>query len=267
MEEKREDKKLNTHFSKMSQSEIDEYINTYVEKQIQNFSQDDLLKKGSEIKTKNKKNFILLFSLSCIFLCLAVVSFILGALVLDKFLTLGAVLTFVFIVLFIFMSTKIKFLKANEKDCVRFELEHDIKAQIKEFINIEKEIEETNKSLLALDPEYIDGKKIKTVQIVDSYTTYSDKLHAVLNYQEIIQHRVYKFLVTFEDDTTSLYTTEEGTNVYNKLIVHINKKISKTGTSSSPKSSADELAKYKNLLDDGAITQEEYEQKKKELLK
>lgn len=36
--------------------------------------------------------------------------------------------------------------------------------------------------------------------------------------------------------------------------------------SSNPISSADELKKYKELLDSGAITQEEYDKKKKELL-
>jgi len=41
--------------------------------------------------------------------------------------------------------------------------------------------------------------------------------------------------------------------------------VSKTD-SSSPASTADELKKFKELLDTGAITQEEYDEKKKKLL-
>lgn len=47
------------------------------------------------------------------------------------------------------------------------------------------------------------------------------------------------------------------------------KAVSAKGTdnaASTPISAADELMKYKNLLDSGAITQEEYESKKKQLL-
>lgn len=43
-------------------------------------------------------------------------------------------------------------------------------------------------------------------------------------------------------------------------------KASKTDTSSAASSTADELLKYKNLLDLGAISQEEYDKKKSQLL-
>lgn len=51
----------------------------------------------------------------------------------------------------------------------------------------------------------------------------------------------------------------------NKLVELINKKIALTNPNTTV-SSADELAKFKKLLDNNAITQEEYEAKKKQLL-
>lgn len=51
------------------------------------------------------------------------------------------------------------------------------------------------------------------------------------------------------------------------LIITSKMKIQKkTPVKKAEPSVADELLKYKNLLDAGAITQEEYEEKKKELL-
>lgn len=111
----------------------------------------------------------------------------------------------------------------------------------------------------------IRGREIKKAKIIDSYTEYSDKLHAVLNYQEIIQHRIYKFLVTYVDNSTEILSVEEESELYNKLILYIDKE-------EEPKyviekqSVADEILKYKQLLDAGAINQEEYEKKKKKLL-
>ena len=87
----------------------------------------------------------------------------------------------------------------------------------------------------------------------------------ILSHAFFIQNRIYKFLVTYEDNSTEIFTAEEGTKLYNKLILYIDK-----GGNSQPvvskRSSADEILKYKNLLDAGAITPEEYDQKKKKLL-
>ena len=47
-------------------------------------------------------------------------------------------------------------------------------------------------------------ENIKAVTILDSYTEVSDKLHAFLNYQEIIQTRVYKFSVDYKEDRKSV---------------------------------------------------------------
>ena len=112
----------------------------------------------------------------------------------------------------------------------------------------------------------IDGKIIQYTKIIDSYTEYTDKLHAFLNYQEVIQHRMYKFLVIFDDNTQDIYTAEEGTKVYNKLVLHLKQETSGTPQQENRISSADEILKYKRLLDEGIITQEEFNKKKEELL-
>lgn len=51
-----------------------------------------------------------------------------------------------------------------------------------------------------------------------------------------------------------------------ELLVERQGKNNKANIQSTNNSSADEIKKYKELLDDGAITQEEYERKKKEIL-
>lgn len=107
--------------------------------------------------------------------------------------------------------------------------------------------------------------KIKSVSILDSYTEYSDKLHAVLNYQEIIQTRVYKFKVDYIDGTSKVITAAENSEEYNLLIPYVNK-AADTETNSSNIDNIAKLREYKQLLDDGIITQEEFDAKKKELL-
>ena len=105
--------------------------------------------------------------------------------------------------------------------------------------------------------------KIANVSILDSYTKYSDKLHAVWNFQEIIQTRVYKFKVDYIDGTSKVVTAAENSEEYKILI-------SKTGGTAVVQQTKNEnhnkLREYKKLLDDGIITQEEFDAKKKELL-
>ena len=106
--------------------------------------------------------------------------------------------------------------------------------------------------------------KIKSVAIIDSYTEYSDKLHAVLNYREIIQTRVYKFKVNYIDGTSKVITAAEGSEEYSILITHVNS--STENQAEMPNNNIGKLREYKKLLDDGIITQEEFDAKKKELL-
>lgn len=105
---------------------------------------------------------------------------------------------------------------------------------------------------------------IKCVTILDSYTEFSDKLHAVFNYQEIIQTRFYKFKVDYNDGTSKIVTAAEGSEEYSVLITRVgNGVIDPTDSSDN---NVEKLRKYKQLLDDGIITQEEFEAKKKEIL-
>ncbi len=56
--------------------------------------------------------------------------------------------------------------------------------------------------------------------------------------------------------------------IVNATVNPIAEEIIKPDSSPSiPRSEADEIRKYKELLDEGAITQEEYEKKKKQILK
>lgn len=126
--------------------------------------------------------------------------------------------------------------------------------RIKRQLKIEIEIETKNK----MDPNYVDYTSIVKVTLVDSYTEVSDKLHAVLNYQEIIQTRYYKFKVDFKDGTSKIVTAQENSENYNKLMSLI-------GTE-KPQDRTEELRKYKELLDAGVITEEEFEAKKKQIL-
>ena len=68
-------------------------------------------------------------------------------------------------------------------------------------------------------------------------------------------------LRAFKKETAN--KTEE---FYNYIMKKINESNSNQGSSNSNNSAADEIKKYKELLDMGAITEEEYEAKKKELL-
>lgn len=107
-------------------------------------------------------------------------------------------------------------------------------------------------------------EKIKTVSILDSYTEVSDKLHAVLNFQEIIQKRVYKFKVEYNNGTSKIITAAEGSEEYSILISRVNS--SAANQTNSEDNKIEMLREYKKLLDEGIITQEEFEAKKQKLL-
>lgn len=112
----------------------------------------------------------------------------------------------------------------------------------------------------------LDFDNITRVAILDSYTEMSDKLHAILNYQEIIQTRVYKFKVDYKDGTSNIVTATENSEEYNVLMPLVNKNIDTQVPTTQEKSNIEKIREYKQLLDDGIITQEEFETKKKELL-
>ena len=61
-------------------------------------------------------------------------------------------------------------------------------------------------------------------------------------------------------------TPKMADEIYNLILQKINEAHSNAGTVVNQLSGADEIVKYKNLLDQGIITQEEFDKKKSELL-
>ncbi len=231
-----------------------------VNEKMKNMSEEEIENQGRKIAKEKKLTFVL----ACIFsgfctLC-GIVLLILGECI-NEF---GSM----FSISIILICVSISVLIATFNNIKPSQFKWTFKEW---FINNEKrEIEKVNKSIQSAKDtiesmKLIDGKYIASATLVDTYTEYSDKLHAILNYQEIIQTRMYKFLVTFEDGSSKFYTEKEGSKKYNILIQHINFE----GASKEQCfiSNADELKKYKELLDMGAISQDEFDKKKKELLK
>lgn len=89
-------------------------------------------------------------------------------------------------------------------------------------------------------------------------------MHAFLNYEEVIQTRYYKFKVVYLDGSSVIETCKEDDKRYNVLISLVNNNSEKSNK--EEKSVAEKIREYKKLLDDGIITQEEFEKKKDELL-
>lgn len=136
--------------------------------------------------------------------------------------------------------------------------EKRVKRQLEISIRQENSIQQKNERL------FIDDN-IVNVTLVDSYTKVTDKLHAILNYQEIIQTRYYKFKVDYKDGHSKIVTEKEGTVKCSNLLSLINRG---SPVENNPQiNSTEEIRRYKKLLDDGIISQEEFEQKKRQLLK
>ena len=243
----------NSEQNKSLENMTDEEIHDIALKSVSNMTEEEINKKGAEVKKKHLFAFGFFLTLSVCSLVLAVL-----CIVFNK-ISIVAIFIPIFIVAvcFTFKNMKPSQFKYSYRDWVLYENEINTKRVRSEVITTQKKLH---------DMETIDNKKIKSAKIVDSYTEYSDKLHAFLNYQEIIQTRIYKFLVTFEDDTSKVYTVKEGSKEYNKFMMFLSDE-KEEADKSNRISSADELKKYKELLDIGAITQEEYNQKKENLLK
>ena len=114
-----------------------------------------------------------------------------------------------------------------------------------------------------LSPESVLDENIVRVKIIDAFTEVTDKLHAILNYQEIIQTRYYKFKVDYKDGHSDIITEKEGTARCVALMKFIDEK---SAENDKQVDSAEELKKYKSLFDDGLISEEEYNAKKKQIL-
>lgn len=176
------------------------------------------------------------------------------------FLAFGIIISAIIAIMDIsILYSSIKIIKASD--------DIKIKTRIKR-LEKQKELkrQETEKQLQKNVYYRLSVDNIKTVTILDSYTELSDKLHAVLNYQEIIQTRVYKFKVDYKNGTSRIITAAENSEEYNVLIPLVNKNTNEQVATPLEKSNVEKIREYKQLLDDGIITQEEFEAKKKELL-
>lgn len=162
----------------------------------------------------------------------------------DKYLFLGFAIVMLAIALICLTCLTKAYKKTDEQR---------IKRQLK--YQIQQELHKSKTSVF-------EDESIINVTLLDSFTEYSDKLHAFLNYQEIIQTRYYKFKVDYKDGSSKIVTVKDGSDEYINLIkrVELNKPVE------NKKSKKEELSELKEMLDEGLITQEEYEQKKKQIL-
>ncbi len=159
---------------------------------------------------------------------------------------------------FILLVPSIKALKLNDTEKVKQYIEILEKRKV-------NALETKNNLKLKFLGKY-DTSNVKSVIILDSYTEMSDKLHAVLNYQEIIQTRYYKFRVNYFDGSSKIITAKESSPEYNALIGFVGQTDNCNMPSVQNIDKADLILKYKKLLDEGIITQEEFDKMKKELL-
>ena len=245
----------------------DTLINSLAKKRLKKLTNEEIEKKANIEKKKTRTYAISLTIISILTATLAVNIAVQNESLKTK---LGISIIFVTCCIISLVYSLINFRKLKRitdiKDWALINLETEIKEELEEKAKIQAELDEQ-------DPNKIDGKLIKKVILIDSYTEYTDKLHAFLNFQEIIQTRYYKFNVTFMDNSSSIYTVKEDSKDYNKLIFFLNNDLGenniKTSNNTQPKNSsaADEIRKYKELMDEGIISKEEFEDKKKELLK
>lgn len=242
-------KEENYNLSGMTEEEIYKMA----EKSIEKMSEQEIKEKGSSQKKQTYVSALLLFialigSLGVlIFTCLFSIELIMMPII-------------VMIVCFVFLCIVLtpSMFRWNYKNWAVYSIVKEIKQTQKTLIDAEKSLNEM---------QSIKGKKIEYTKILDSYTEYTDKLHGFLNYQEIIQHRMYKFLVIFEDGSRDVVTVEEGKKDYNKLMMYLKEEMMVKESTVSQLSVSEEIIKYKQLLDSGAITEEEYNKLKGKLFK
>lgn len=240
MREKKFDEKIEKIYATLSETEK----STYIEKQ-----------------NKLNKCFFVFGIILCIIALVVLVAFT-AWLIIEKEYTMLAFADIITVALIIF---GIGFTKSCHDGLVATD-EIKVKNQIKRLEQQKAYKEKQKETALFRSASYrLSVDKIKSVSILDSYTEYSDKLHAVLNYQEIIQTRVYKFKVDYIDGNSKVITAAENSEEYNLLVPYINKN-AEIEINSQNNDNIAKLREYKQLLDDGIITQEEFETKKKELL-
>jgi len=234
------------------------YVKEKVDEKIKSMGKDEIIKLASIEKIKKKTNYILYLIFGTIFSCISL--FMICAYLISNEFSAGAIIYGILLLVVAVVLFIIGFVMYGPKKINKNTDEYWAKIVLKERLNdeIDYVLEKEKDSMY-------EGKKIKYTLIIDSYTEYSDKLHAFLNYQEIIQTRYYKFKVVLEDDTSVIVDVKEDSEDYIKFMKYLNDdeeiiKIKNIDTT-------EEIRKYKKLYDDGIITKEEFENKKKDLLK
>ena len=142
---------------------------------------------------------------------------------------------------------------------------------VKGFLDKKKSMEDW--ALARLQTEYLShsflieedvDKNITKVTLLDCYSEVTDKLDPILIYQEIIQTRYYKFKVDYRDGHSEIITEIEGSARCLNLLRLVDNNSAKENKNVEDKT--EELRKYKKLLDEGIITEEEFTKKKKQIL-
>ena len=118
----------------------------------------------------------------------------------------------------------------------------------------------TNKRLLFAH-KTVCGESVKSVNLenLNDVTYRTDLYHGYLEFDTLKERVSIRF--PDKEEVMRLYT------LVNEYFSEFKKKTNQPLAATNSLSSADELRKYKQLFDDGIITQEEYEEKKQQLLK
>ncbi len=180
-------------------------------KKLNNEEKDTLL------KVFNDKNKLSITSCIVLMFITLIISFLI--LLIGK----GDITSIIIVVVFflIFWIVKIIYLVKNLKK-MKLNNDEKIKLRIKEKEDerLRKE-EEKKREIESLKRNGLYAPDIKRVKLIDSFTQYSDKLHAVLNFQEIIQTRYYKFKVEYFDGSSKIFTVKEDSKEYDIFISFI----------------------------------------------
>lgn len=237
--------------SRMENNKLEiEYL---AKKQLKSLNTEEIEKLGKSKRTSMISAFVSLITFSVIYMIIAIAGIIINY---QSNFVLPLVISFICLLIG-FCVVKPKELK--NKDNSYWALKY-LKQELKNKVS---SVENERNRNIKRNRFY--EKEIKYTEILDAYTEYSDKLHAFLNYQEIIQTRIYKFKVVYESGESEIVDIKEGTEEYLHLMKYINENKKSNGGQNID--ITEEIRKYKKLYEDGIITQEEFEQKKKELLK
>lgn len=174
-------------------------VDKHAEQEYQNMPENEIAESVKKIRLENTIVFVVRLILSALILIISVYFFTLDVATYFISLVFGCIFSIV---------------------CAVF----SIKVYLKKFRSSDKELIKEKIMKRYIEDYIFDGKIIKSTEIIDSYTEWSNKLHGFLNYNEIIQTRICKFFVTFDDETTGVYDIKENSKEYAFLIKHFKSK-------------------------------------------